>query len=276
MDFTGRVAIVTGAARGIGNAIAAALAREGTKVILWDRDTEALAKAAAEFGRYPERPIAEVVDVTNCAQVEDFVQRVLATGQRIDILVNNAGISGAGLLKEMARTVDGISWPAGSVITADNDFWEQILRVNLLGTVNCCRAVLPHMIRQRRGTIVNLSSIAGKRGYPFTAPYCASKFAIIGLTQSLAAEVGQFGIRVNAVCPGWTDTELSTQLGGYLGPALGMPNYDALVRFFLQQQRIPILLKPAEIAEVVLFLMGDASVAMTGQAINISRGLEVS
>ncbi|HEY7033018.1 MAG TPA: SDR family oxidoreductase, partial [Thermomicrobiales bacterium] len=176
----GRVGLVTGAGGGIGREIARRLAREGMAVAVLDRDGAAAQRVADEIGGF-----AAAVDVTAPDEVGRAVDAALARFGRIDLLVNNAGVAWMGPALEMPL-----------------DALQTMLRVNVEGVFIVSRAVLPHMIARRSGSVVNLASWAGKTGNAFFAGYSASKFAVIGLTQALAREMAPHGIRVNAICPG--------------------------------------------------------------------------
>jgi NAD(P)-dependent dehydrogenase (short-subunit alcohol dehydrogenase family) len=186
-----RVAIVTGAAAGIGAAIARAFCGEGARVVVADRDSEAAEATAKEIGR---AAIAMRLDVTKENQVRAVVADTLARFDRIDILVNNAGIMRKAYVKDMAE-----------------ELWDAVVDVNLKATFLCSKAVLPAMIEARRGRIINIASIAAKVGEPTASAYSAAKFGVIGFTRSLALEVAQYDILVNAICPGPIPTALGQQ-----------------------------------------------------------------
>lgn len=248
----GRVAVVTGSGGGIGRAIALRLACEGCDIGVFDIN-EAAARATADLVRALGRNAA--VAVGNVAQREDVSRGAEYFGQTlgpINILVNNAGILRTAPLLE----------------TTDAQ-WRETFGVNLDGTFYFCQAILPGMIERRRGAVVNMSSWVGKKGVPNHAAYSASKFAVIGLTQSIAGEVAGLGVRVNAVCPGIivdtqmrVDAEMSNQ-------RQGLPDVTERVR------AIPLGRPgvPDDIARVVAFLASDEADYMTGQAINITGGL---
>jgi len=183
--LTGRVAIVTGAARGIGLAVAGRLIEEGVRVVLGDLDVEEAERQARARDAGGEQALALALDVTAPAGVQTVVDATVGRWGAVDILVNNAGIAGRSLpLPELT----------------DQD-WRAVLDVDLSGVFYCCRAVVPHMLRQGRGRIVNIASIAGKEGNPNAIPYSAAKAGVIGLTKALAKEVATKGILVNAVTP---------------------------------------------------------------------------
>jgi NAD(P)-dependent dehydrogenase (short-subunit alcohol dehydrogenase family) len=240
-----RVGLVTGGGAGIGREIARRFAREGMAVAVLDRDgAEGI---AAEIGG-----LAVTADVTSEEEVSRAVETVLARFSRIDVLVNNAGIAWMGPALEMPL-----------------EALQSMLRVNVEGVFIVSRAVLPHMIARRSGSIVNLASWAGKTGNAFFAGYSASKFAVIGLTQSLAREMAPHGIRVNAICPGIVvDTAMRTAIEAQQRQ-YGLPETAE------REKSIPIgrVSVPEDVARVAAFLASDESSYITGESINISGGL---
>src|SRR5947209_6610585 len=195
IDLVGRTAVVTGGAQGIGRAIAARLLDSGAAVAIWDRDAAMAAKTADELRRN-RRVEALPVDVTALADIERARDATIKTFGRIDILVNNAGISG----------------PNAPVAEYPPEAWSQVMRVNLDGPFLCCRAVVPGMIAQNYGRIVNIASIAGKEGNPNAAAYSASKAALIALTKSLGKELADKDIAVNAITPAAAKTAMFDQM----------------------------------------------------------------
>jgi NAD(P)-dependent dehydrogenase (short-subunit alcohol dehydrogenase family) len=243
----GRIGLVTGAGGGIGREIARRLAREGMAVAVLDRDRTAAEAAAAEIDG-----LAPAADVTSPREVSRAVEAVLARFQRIDVLVNNAGVAWMGPALEMPL-----------------DALQAMLRVNVEGVFIVSRAVLPHMIARRAGSIVNLASWAGKTGNAFFAGYSASKFAVIGLTQALAREMAPHGIRVNAICPGIVvDTAMRTAIEAQQR-RYGLPETSE------REKSIPIgrVSMPEDVARVAAFLASDEASYMTGESINLSGGL---
>ncbi|MGI4955281.1 MAG: SDR family NAD(P)-dependent oxidoreductase [Janthinobacterium lividum] len=248
----GRVALVTGGGGGIGRAIALRLAREGCAVGVLDLDLEG-AEATAAAARAQGVPAAAAAG--NVARPDDVAAATAALEAAlgpVDILVNNAGILRTGPFLEMAP-----------------EAWRETFAVNLDGTCNLCRAVLPGMVARQRGCVVNMASWAGKKGLPNHAAYSASKFAVLGLTQSLAGEMAAHGIRVNAVCPGIiVDTRMREEAEA-LSRAQGLPDVHTRAKTVpLQRPGVP-----DEIAGVVAFLASDEARYMTGQGINVTGGL---
>lgn len=240
-DLTGQTAIVTGAATGIGEAIARRLARAGAAIAVADLDAEGAADVAQSIGG---GSFAVAIDITRSESVNAVVAEVLSRTGRIDILVNNAGIAG--------RTA-----PIWEV--SDED-WQRIIAVNMTGVFNCCRAVLPHMRTRHYGRIVNIASIAGKEGNPNMSGYSATKAAVIGLTKSVGKEVATEGICVNAVAPAVIRTKILEQLT------------QAQVDYMTE--RIPMRRTGTteEIAAVVHFLASPDCSFVTGQCYDASGG----
>jgi 3-oxoacyl-[acyl-carrier protein] reductase len=240
-DLTGQTAIVTGAATGIGEAIARRLAAAGAMVAVADLETEGARGVAASMGNgsFPLQ-----MDIAMAESVRNAVASVLTRTGRIDILVNNAGIAGR----------------AAPLWEQTDEDWQQIIAVNLTGVFNCCRAVIQHMRERKYGRIVSIASIAGKEGNPNMTGYSATKAAVIGFTKSLAKEVATEGICVNAVAPAVVRTRILDQLT------------EAQIDYMTQ--RIPMRRtgKPEEIAAVVHFLASPDCSFVTGQCYDASGG----
>lgn len=234
MTLVGTVIVVTGAASGIGRAVALALAREGASLGLLDRDPGLLDRTAMDasaIGLSADRILTGAADVRNEGEVEAVVHNVLERFGRLDALVHCAGI---------LRSGGGMPRPLADTSVAE---WDEVLDVNLKGTFLCNRAVLPAMIRQREGQIINLSSTSGRRGRALDGPYCASKFGVIGLTESLAEEVSGFGIKVLAILPDAVKTPLWRQNGPVPVPddALEPDRVADLIVYVLKLPRDTIL-----------------------------------
>jgi NAD(P)-dependent dehydrogenase (short-subunit alcohol dehydrogenase family) len=252
-DLTGRVAVVTGGGKGIGRAVAQALAEAGARVALLGRDVAALEASAAAIGG-----LAVACDVAESEQIAAAFARVRDVLGPISLLVNNAGITASVKLVEMDEAV-----------------WERILRVNLTGAFLCCRAALPDMLALRWGRIVNVASIAARAGLRYSSAYSASKHGLLGLTRSLALEVARQGITVNAVCPGWTGTEMLDAAVSNISASTGRSAADAgaALAAMSPQNRI---IAADEVARAVLFLAGSGAAGITGQALNIDGGTVMS
>lgn len=251
----GQVAIITGAASGIGRGIARRLAAEGCDIAVFDIDAKGAAATRVEITAMGRRCSAYTVDVCRLDEAASAVAAAEVELGPIDILVNNAGVL-----------------RMGAVATLSEADWDQSFAINVGGVFRCSKAVLPSMIRRRKGRIINTASWFGKIGKPHFAAYCASKFAVIGLTQSLAMEAAAHGIRVNAVCPGTiVDTAMRAEADAG-AMRLGQPTAAE------RESTIPLgrVGRPDDIARVVAFLASAESAYMTGQAINVTGGLWMS
>ena len=245
----GKVALVTGAGGGIGLATAKAFAEAGAAVVLADRDEEKLSTAAEGLRSAGHHVIGVTCDVADKAQVATLVEQAVSTYGRLDAAFNNAGINTGG-----APLLD----------TSDEEF-DRILNVNLRGVWHCMKAELRQMVAQGSGAIVNCSSIGGMVGSKGRSAYSASKHAIIGLTQSAALEYAAQGIRINAVCPGMTDTPMTVTVS---------QNYDPeLVKALLARAPIGRFAEPEEIAAAVVWLCSPAASYMVGHALAVDGGV---
>ena len=245
MTLEGRVALVTGAGKGIGKAIALAFAREQSHVVINDIcPTNELEKVAQEISALGVKSLSIQADVSQFEQVKDMIGHVERTFQRLDILVNNAGI--------IRR---------GTIETVTEEEWDQVIRVNLKGTFNCSKAVVDIMKRQRRGKIVNVSSVAGKTGDITSAPgYGPSKAAIDALTKTLARQLASYGINVNAVAPHAIETEMSAQWS------------EEKRKSIIEAIPLKRLGKPEDVAEAVVFLASDKASFITGEVLDVNGG----
>jgi meso-butanediol dehydrogenase / (S,S)-butanediol dehydrogenase / diacetyl reductase len=257
--LAGRVALVTGAASGIGRAVAAACCAEGAAVTGLDRDRAGLEQLRRELSATanPEPGLA-VADVTSAGDVEGAVSSVLSQHGRIDVLVNAAGIS------TMAPVVE---------LTEDD--WDQTMAVNAKGVFLITRAVLPSMTGRGRGSVVNIASAAGKRGSRTLSHYSASKFAVIGFTQSAALEVAGHGVRVNSVCPGLIATPMQEREIVWESQLQGIPEQAVMDRYLAA---VPLgrVGTPQDVADTVVFLASDDSAYITGAAIDVGGGFAIS
>jgi len=243
MRFQDKVAIVTGGAQGIGREIALLFAREKAKVIIFDVNDEILAVTVNELKGLT---VAEgyKVDVTNLEEVEKNINKIIDNFTRVDILVNNAGITRDGLILRMSESD-----------------WDKVVAVNLKGAFNCSKAVIKYMVKQRCGKIVNISSVIGVMGNAGQVNYAASKAGLIGITKSLAKELGSRNINVNAVAPGYIKTAMTDKL-------------DQRVKDEMLK-RIPLakLGEPADVANAVAFLASSDADYVTGQVLLVDGGM---
>ena len=248
----GRVAIVTGAASGIGAAIATAFAGEGARVVVADRDAAAAARIAATLG---DCAFAFDLDVTHEPRVQALAQETRRRFGGIDILVNNAGIMRKAFVKDMTEAL-----------------WDAVVDVNLKATFLCSKAVLPAMIDARRGRIINIASIAAKVGEPTASAYSAAKWGVLGFTRSLALEVAQFDILVNAICPGPIPTPLGEQ-GWRDGADVQGVSLDAVMARVNARSPLGRLGTTDQVARMALFVASDDCDFTTGAAFNVDGGI---
>lgn len=245
LRLDGRGAIVTGASRGLGRAMALALAEAGADLGLLGRSKDDLEETAAGVLSLGRRALVLPADVTRPAEVEGAVGRVLDAFARLDVLVNNSGIA---IVKPLVETPP--------------EEWRAVLETNLTGAFNCCRAVAPAMIARKAGKVINLASVLGAHGLPGYTAYSASKGGIIALTRTLAVEWARHNIQVNAIAPGWFLTPMNAQAFG-----------DERIRERLLRD-VPLrrLGKPEEIGPLVVYLASPASDFMTGETVFIDGG----
>jgi 3-oxoacyl-[acyl-carrier protein] reductase len=244
MMFKDRVAIVTGASRGIGRSIAEALLAAGGKVVISARNGAALEELAANLRQGGGEVLAVAADVSSSADADRLVQETVTAFGRVDILVNNAGITRDGLLLRMK-----------------DDDWDAVLDTNLKGAFLCTRAVAKGMSKQRFGRIVNISSVVGEMGNPGQANYCASKAGLFGLTKSVARELARRNVTVNAITPGFIATEMTDELPEKTREELA--SQIPLGRFGTAE----------EIAHAVLFLASEQAGYITGQVLGVNGGM---
>ena len=255
MRLSGKIAFITGGGSGIGAAICRAFAEEGAAVAITDIRLQAAQEIAAEITRCNGRVGTWAFDVSDRSAVEQAADQIEKQLGPIDVWVNNAGIS---------RIVP--------FLECSEELWEQTLRINLKGAFIGCQAAIRRMLPRRQGVVLNMSSQSGKVGNSQYTAYCASKFGIIGLTQSLAVEFAGAGIRVNALCPGIVMTPLWDQMLGDYARKRNLKPED--VRPYLEK-RIPLgrLCTPEDVARTAVFLASDESDYLTGQALNVSGGM---
>jgi len=244
LELLGKVALVTGAAQGIGKAIALLLAEKGADVVVSDINVEKAQETAREIEEKGRKSMALKVNVADPDEVEQMVETIIEKFSRIDILVNNAGITRDKLLLRMS-----------------SEDWDAVLDVNLKGVFNCTKSVIKYMSKQRSGKIVNIASVVGLMGNVGQANYAASKAGVIGFTKTVAREFAQRGININAIAPGYIQTPMTEVLPEKVK--------EELMRL------IPMgrLGQPEDVAQAVLFLVSEASNYVTGQVLNVNGGI---
>ncbi|WP_437946357.1 SDR family NAD(P)-dependent oxidoreductase [Sorangium sp. So ce296] len=250
-----KVALITGASRGIGKAIALRLAKDGYTTALLARSKEQLQGTAAEVRRAGGNAVVGLCDVTSPSSVVEAVRDVVGQTGGVGVLVNNAGRGGGGVTASMT-----------------DELWREILETNLSSVFHVTKAILNHNTEGALRTIINMASTGGKQGVVHAAAYSASKHGIIGFTKSLALELAPKGITVNAVCPGFVETELAEKARAVYAQIWGVSTADAKRRI---EQRIPIgrYIVPDEVAEMVAYLASAPARGVTGQALNVCGGL---
>lgn len=253
-ELSGKTAVVTGAGTGIGRGIASVMSREGAHIVCTDIVLSNAEETAAVIETAGGTATALHQDVTDWKSCVQMAEQVVADRGQIDILVTNAGVSKSVPITDL-----------------DEAEWDRVHDVNIKGVFLSCKAVIPHMIARRYGKIVNISSMVGKEGIPLFSHYCASKFAVIGFTQSLAKELAKHDINVNAVCPGVVRTPLWDPLLKQLSANKGIPEDEAWGEFvagipFARPQ------EPEDIGEAVAFLASDRAKNITAESANVSGG----
>ena len=256
-DLRGRSVLITGAGRGIGRAIALRLAEDGADLVVNDLDPAPAEETAAAVRERGVKAVVNNADVTDEPTVAAMVEQAVAEFGKLDIMIANAGVH------KVMRILD-----------ASMEDFDRIMRVNVRGVFLCARAAAKHMVERGSGKIINAASVSGHRGGAFQSAYAASKFAVVGLTQAFARELGPYGVTVNAYCPGIVDTrmwagidvEMSKVLGGPTGTALE----QALATVTLGRQETP-----EDVVGLVSYLASSDSDYMTGQSINICGGIHM-
>lgn len=243
--FKGKTCIVTGASRGIGKSIAIALAKKRCNVVVnYQNNEEQANQVVKEIEKLKAKAIAVKADVSNPGQVQEMVETSLKEFGSIDFLVNNAGITKDSLFANMSESE-----------------WDEVINVNLKGTFNCSKAVLPLLVKQGSGRIVNLTSVSGQSGNIGQTNYAASKAGVIGFTKSIAKETALNGVTVNAISPGIIDTQMHENIP------------EKIKKMFLEKIPMKRIGKPEEVANAVIFLLSDDASYITGQVINVNGGL---
>lgn len=257
MLLQGQVAVVTGAGRGIGRAIARRFAAEGAAVVAAARTEKEVKAVAAEIQKAGGRALALAADVSRVRDCEKIILAAVKQFGEIHILVNNAGIFGPVSEAEKIAPPD----------------WDEVLAINLTAPFLLARLVLPQMYTRRSGVILNISSVSGKLAAPWNAPYAASKAGLLGLTRTLAAEGARKGVRVNALCPGpVTETRMSQELGPTFAKKLGVSREQQLAGF-LETVLMGRAQTAEEVAQAALFLCSSQASAITAQAVNVDGGM---
>ena len=254
MSLAGQVAVVTGGGRGIGAAIARSLALEGARILVVARSAEQVERIAAAITQDGGEAKAFATDVTDAAGVGRMMDAVRSELGKVDILVNNAGAS--------------TSAPLAKISLQE---WNRMFAVNATSTFLCTQAALPGMIERKYGRIVNIASVAGRTGGRYIAAYAAAKHAVLGFTRSVAAEAAEHGVTVNAVCPGYVDTNMTQESVQRISEKTGLSREEALDRILhdTPQHR---LITPEEVAHVVRMLCDQEARGINGQAIGIDGG----
>jgi len=256
-QLSGKVAIVTGAAQGIGRGVATVFANRGADLSLWDVKASQLSQVRDEIRKLGGRCVAIPVDVTNWSEVNEAAKSTVQDLGGIDILVNCAGVHSSILFKDMT----------------EKD-WDFVNDVNAKGAFLCCKVVVPEMIRRGGGRIVNIASDAGKTGHATEAHYVASKHAVIGLTKVLAIELARENIRVNAICPGYVDTPMLRQIFGELA-TIERRTEEEVIKSILDTIPVRRLGTPEDIAKAAAFLASEDADYVNGQSIGVCGGLEM-
>ena len=244
MNLSGKVAIVTGSGQGIGREIALTLSRLGANVAITDINAASAQQVAAEIAATDVDSISVAGDVSKQEDVATLVDQTLSSFGHIDILVNNAGITRDTLLLRMSASD-----------------WDQVMAINLKGAFLCTQAVLRHMLRQRKGRIINIASVVGLIGNAGQANYAAAKAGLIGLTKSTAREGASRGVTANAIAPGFIDTGMTSKLS------------DSVKEEFLRQIPLGYMGTPGDVANAVAFLASDEARYVTGHVLNVDGGM---
>lgn len=251
------VVLVTGGGSGIGRGIALRFASEGAAIAICDINLDAAKETESMLKGLKSTAKSYVLDVTDYKRVHEVVSDVAKDFGKIDVLVNSAGVT-----------------IPGPVLNSTEDEWNTMININLKGTMACSQAAGRIMAEQKSGNIISIASESGKTGKPLFAVYAATKFAVVGFTQGLAAELAPMGVRVNAVCPGIVQTNMWKQLDKDLSRIQGTKEGEALE---MRKKAIPLgrLETPEDVAGVVAFLASEDASYMTGQAVNVTGGREV-
>ncbi len=259
MRLKDKVAIITGGGSGIGRAISLAFASEGAIVVVAARTLARLKEVADDINSRGGIARAMALNIADEINVQEVMARTVEEYGRIDVLVNNAGIPG----------------PTANIADMQLDNWNEVLSVNLTGAMLCSREVLANMIVRKRGSIINISSVGGMSGFPMRSPYCVSKMGIIGLTETMAIEVGDYNIRVNCISPAAVRGDRVLTAAQAKGKALEI-NYEKVLERLTKDYSLKRLIEPSEVATAAVFLASDDASAITGHTLVVSCGLHIS
>lgn len=247
MKFAGKVAIVTGAGRGIGRGIALGLAKQGATVVAVELDGNSAMDVAREVEQLGSKAMAAPADITNSSQINEMVAKAIKEFGKVDILINNVGWN-----------------KVQPFVNSTEDFWDKVIAINLKGPIICCRAVIDNMMQNNYGKIINISSDAGRVGSTGESVYSAAKGGVIAFTKTLAREMARYKINVNCISPGPSDTPFFAQV------AAENPKLMEAVKKGIPWRRLGV---PEDIANTVVFLASDDAEYITGQTLSVSGGL---
>jgi 3-hydroxybutyrate dehydrogenase len=254
MELSGKTALITGGGRGIGRSCALAFAKEGAQIVVAARTESEIEKVAAEIREMGRRALAVILDVREPESIERAFKRAASEIGTVDILINNAGI---------ARSEP--------LVKCSEELWQEVIDVNLNGTFRCTKAALPGMLQKGWGRIINIASVAGKAGAPYISAYTASKHGVLGFTKALAQEVATRGITVNAICPGYVETDMAEHAIKTIGEKTGASPEKA--KAYLEQTTPQKrLFQPEEVSFLAVMLASNLASGINGQAINICGG----
>jgi len=259
MKLKSKVAIVTGGGGGIGRAISLRFASEGASVVIAGPTAEKVAAVEKEIRDAGNRAFAVLTDVADEASVQQMVSATLDEFGQIDVMVNNAGIAG----------------PTALVPNVSREEWDHTFAINLTGAFLCAKYALPHMIERQSGCIINITSIAGLQAYAFRSPYCASKWGMIGLTQTLAEEGGRYGITANAIAPGPVRGPRIERVIRNRAEEMNLP-FEEVEKQYVEPTALKRMVEEEDIAAMALFLASDEGRNITGETLNISAGYRLS
>ncbi|MET1255893.1 SDR family NAD(P)-dependent oxidoreductase [Aliikangiella maris] len=246
-----QIALITGGGTGIGKSIAQQFAKAGATVIITGRTLSTITSVANEIGGH-----AIACDVSDYQQVVSLFTKIQQKFGRLDVLVNNAGQSG----------------PIANIAHVDHEAWQKCVEVNLLGSMYCLQQAAQIMMQQEQGAIINMSSLMGLQGYPMRSAYCATKFGIIGMTQAVARELGPYGIRVNAICPGAVNGELMEKVVYQRAQAENRSVESIIKENYTDVSALKDWVEPEDIAQAALFLASDSSRSITAETIKVDCG----